>query len=66
VQRYLVTEKVKIDPGGCRAALSTAKHTPVKLSGDVKVSHVEGEVEKAFHVASLAGESCHAKLEFYY
>ena len=55
MQRYLVTEKVKIYPGGCATPFSTTQHTTIELTGSVEISDIEGEVEQAFHGVSLSG-----------
>ena len=66
MQRYLMTEKVKVNPGSCAAPLAAAQHAAVELARYIQVGHVEGKVEKAFHGASLSGESHHEQFLNYY
>jgi hypothetical protein len=49
MQRNLVREKIKIDPGVGGTSFLAAEHTAVKTAGFVQVGHMKGKVKQAAH-----------------
>ena len=49
-------EKIKVNPTVGASPFRAAQHAAVELARHIQISHMEGEVEKAFHGVSLSGE----------
>lgn len=59
MQGDLVREKIKVDPGLGRSSLAATQHIAVKTARFVQVRHIEGKMEQAAHLNSIAAPLRH-------